>query len=504
MLKEAVQWVKKNAIDGRCVPVSDRNRAPYPEVTGYWIPTLIQVGEHELAKNFARYLVSIQSPDGSFTLEGTDQKFVFDTGQIIRGWAAIAPVFPEVREPMRRACEWIISGANPETGKFMAPPPGNMWSLGKRGEVSEGIHMYCIQPMRDAAAILNAPHIRAAADRAMAAYITTLDLTNFEKPNCLTHFYAYIQEALFETGNRDLALAGMNSVARYQLNNGSVPAFFDVPWICAPGLIQLAKVWFLLGDTKRAEAALGFMRSLQNLTGGFYGSYGPLAEYFPMSEISWAPKYAIDAELLAIQSHFQVTVGHYAPVIAAEDGRAQAILAACAGATKILDAGCGKGRYAALVKNRWPAIEVHATDISQEMLASVPPGIHKQVASFQNMPFDSDSFDVVYCIEALEHAPNPGSALTELARLVRPGGKLVIIDKNVEKQGALEIERWESWFERDAVSGALKDLGFDCTVSELSYDGGPADGLFLCWVGSNKATVDSQRIPSPSSAAGGA
>lgn len=307
MLKQAVQWVKRHAIEGRCVPISNRQRAPYPEVTGYWIPTLLQVGEVDMAKKFALFLTSIQNPDGSFSLDNSNEKFVFDTGQIIRGWVAIAPQMPEIHDALRRACEWIVAGADPQTGKFKVPAPGNMWSLGRRGEVNEGIHLYVIQPLREAAAFLNAPHIRAAADKALNAYITTLDITNFDRPNSLTHFYTYIQEALVETGCRDLAVAGMNSVARYQLNNGSVPAYFDVPWICTPGLAQLAKVWFMLGENKRGEAALNFLQGLQNYTGGFYGSYGPLSEYFPADEISWAPKYIIDAELLSPSFRNQVS-----------------------------------------------------------------------------------------------------------------------------------------------------------------------------------------------------
>jgi malonyl-CoA O-methyltransferase len=38
--------------------------------------------------------------------------------------------------------------------------------------------------------------------------------------------------------------------------------------------------------------------TLQNPSGGFFGSYGEGGRYFPAEEISWAPKYFIDAWLL--------------------------------------------------------------------------------------------------------------------------------------------------------------------------------------------------------------
>ena len=195
--------------------------------------------------------------------------------------------------------------------------------------------------------------------------------------------------------------------------------------------------------------------------------------------------------MASIQRHFGSTSGQYANQISAEDGRAKAVLSACRGARRILDAGCGKGRYAALVKAFFPEADVHGTDISPEMLAAVPQGIQTQVASFQDMPYPDHSFDVVYCVEALEHAPNPATAVAELARLVRPGGQLIIIDKNIEKLGALQIERWENWFARDKLAALLNQNEMNCSVTELSYEGRPADGLFLCWHGLKNAQSQS-------------
>jgi malonyl-CoA O-methyltransferase len=402
---------------------------------------------------------------------------------------------------MKRACEWIIVTADQQTGRFIVPAPGNMWSLGGRGEVDEGIHLYVIQPLRDAAQILGAPHIRRAADRALDFYLRNLVLTRFDRSNELTHFYAYIQEALIETGNGDRAAEGMRSVSQFQQRNGLVPAYHDVPWFCTPGMAQLAKIWFLLGENDRAHAALDAMRLFQNHTGGFYGSYGVGAEYFPADEIPWAAKYFIDAELLAIRSHFSKTAAEYSPLIPANDGRAQAVLAACGNARRVLDAGCGKGRYAALVKSRFPQSEVHAVDISAEMLSAVPAGIEKRQASIQDLPFPNEEFDVVYCVEALEHAANPHAALGEMTRVLRRGGQLIIIDKNLEKLGALKIERWEKWFARQEVANVMNGLGVACTVSELSYDDSSADGLFLCWHGVKRARR-SPELELSSSAAG--
>lgn len=489
MLQRGIKWIHDNHLDGQAIPITHKRRRPYPEVTGYYIPTLLSIGETALAENFARFLVTIQNPDGSFSLDNPALKYVFDTGQVIRGWVAILDRMPELAEPLRRACDWIINTANPSTGALLKPAPGGDWSLGHRGEVSEGIHLYVLAPMRKAAELLGLPYIRAAADKALAYYLANVELTDFTRPNMLSHFYGYIQEALFELGCVEQARAGMASAAALQAENGSVPAYANVQWVCSTGLAQLAITWYLLGERERADRALAFVAQLQNESGGFYGSYGVDATYFPTEEIPWAVKYAIEAEQLRIASHFDSTAYQYAQTIPASDGRVQAIIAELGQSSRVLDAGCGKGRYAALVQQHAPQAEVHAIDVSEEMLRHVPAGIHTQVSTIQNLPYPDGHFDLVYCVEALEHVPNPPAALAEMARVLAPGGRLVVIDKNLARQGALQIESWERWFGVDDLLAQMRGAGFDARATFVSHNQQPADGLFVAWTGIKSAAA---------------
>lgn len=489
LMQRAIQWIHANHVDGNAVPITHRNRNPYPEVTGYFIPTLLAIGEVVIAEQFARWLVTVQNANGSFSLDSPQREYVFDTGQVIRGWVAIIDRLPELREPLRRACDWIAGGINPATGALKVPPPGGDWSLGQRGEVSEGIHLYVLKPLRDAAAVLDAPAIRSVADRALAYYLAEVPVTDFRQSNMLTHFYGYMQEALCELGLPELARKGMASVAAFQQENGAVTAYYDVPWVCSTGLAQLAIVWYLLDDLPRADRAIAFVAQLQNASGGFYGSYGVGATYFPAEEIAWAVKYAIEAEQLRIARHFDHTAHHYAPTIPVSDGRVQAILGELGQARRVLDAGCGKGRYAALVKAASPATEVHAIDVSAEMLRHVSPGIATALSTIQDLPFPDCYFDLVYCVEALEHVPNPRAALTEMARVLVPGGRMVIVDKNLEKQGVLQIETWERWFGVEDITKEMAALGLTARSQLIDYDGRTADGLFVAWTGVKPAVV---------------
>ena len=56
------------------------------------------------------------------------------------------------------------------------------------------------------------------------------------------------------------------------------------------------------------------------------------------------------------------------------------------------------------------------------------------------LPYDDDSFDVVVCVEGLEHIANPSNAVSEFARLLRRGGRLVISVPNI-----MNIEERLKW-----------------------------------------------------------
>ena len=483
MAAKAITWISNNHLDGRCVPITHRKRRPYPEVTGYFIPTLLAIGQINLAENFARFLVTVQNPDGSFSLDNPKDKYVFDTGQIIRGWVAIVDRMPELQAPLQKACQWIVRGADPVTGRLAVPAPNGAWSLGARGEVSEGIHLYVLKPLFDAARVLNDRDIEECANKALNYYLKEVQVSDFEQSNMLTHFYGYMQEALVELGQIERARQGMASIAKYQKQNGAVAAYFDVPWVCSTGLAQLAITWYLLGETQRADAALRYVAQLQNGSGGFYGSYGVGAAYFPTEEIPWAVKYALDGEQAKIAHHFNVTAHHYAQTMDASDGRAQAILEDVKAYDRVLDAGCGNGRYAVLVSQHQPTAQVHAVDISAEMLKAIPSEIHTRQSTIQSLPYPDGHFDVVFCVEALEHAPNPAAAIKEFSRVLKPNGRLLIIDKNQAKLGQLKIEAWEQWFDVEALTGQIQAHGMTAEAQFVGYDRRPPDGLFVAWRG---------------------
>jgi SAM-dependent methyltransferase len=98
-----------------------------------------------------------------------------------------------------------------------------------------------------------------------------------------------------------------------------------------------------------------------------------------------------------------------------------------------LDAACGTGRFAEFLARR--GHQVIGVDSSPDMLAyarqRVPDG-EFHIAELDRLPLPDDSVDVIVSALALVHVPGLQPVLTEFARVLRPGGDLVISDLHHE------------------------------------------------------------------------
>ncbi len=280
-----MNWFKANMVEGKGIIVHTRQPVPYPEVTGYFVPTLYDWGETELARSCTRWLLSIQLPGGAFPApDGVP--YTFDTAQVMRGLCAAHMRGEPVEQALRRAADWMLTQIAAD-GRLKTPST-ELW-----GDIANDlIHTYALFPLVKAGQLLNEPKYIEAAHFSLGYYKQQDGLMPF---NRLSHFHAYAMEALVDLGETDLARVGMASVERSQRKDGSIPAYPDVEWICSTGIAQYAGVWYRLGETDRADRAMAYLEKIQNKSGGFFGSYGAGAKYIASAEISWAAKYFLDA-----------------------------------------------------------------------------------------------------------------------------------------------------------------------------------------------------------------
>jgi ubiquinone/menaquinone biosynthesis C-methylase UbiE len=150
---------------------------------------------------------------------------------------------------------------------------------------------------------------------------------------------------------------------------------------------------------------------------------------------------------------------------------------------RALDVGCGKGRFARIFQERYPQAEMWGLDISEEMLKLVPAPIHTRAGSMTALPFEDGWFDGAYATESLEHAVEIDKAVGEICRVVKPGGRIAIIDKNAEQFGKLKTPEWERWFGRKQLEKLLSLHCREVRSQFISYwEDVEPDGMFLAWL----------------------
>ncbi len=130
-----------------------------------------------------------------------------------------------------------------------------------------------------------------------------------------------------------------------------------------------------------------------------------------------------------VRSRFDALAPRFRDVVAPTDFRLDAIrraLPALAG-RRVLDLGAGKGRFARHLDQA--GARVVALDASESML-SAASGLDRVQAAADRLPFADAVFDAVIAVEMIEHLARIQPTLDEIHRVLRPGGTVVLIDKN--------------------------------------------------------------------------
>jgi ArsR family transcriptional regulator len=137
-------------------------------------------------------------------------------------------------------------------------------------------------------------------------------------------------------------------------------------------------------------------------------------------------------------------------------------------AVDVADLGCGEG-YLTIEVARW-ARRVVGVDRSPDVLAQAKAlaarrrvrNITWKPGSLDRLPLRDAAVDVALLSQALHHADDPGAVLAEARRILRPGGRLVLLDLRRHDEAWVRAalgDRWQG-FDDDELAALLGGAGF--------------------------------------------
>lgn len=118
------------------------------------------------------------------------------------------------------------------------------------------------------------------------------------------------------------------------------------------------------------------------------------------------------------------------------------------GCKRILDAGCGNGRYTRfLIRQADSDAFITGFDLSRHMLRRARRRLKNGrvshvAADLTRLPYPDAFFDAVVCGWVLEHLPDPRPGLGQLARVLQPGGKMLLLVTEDTLTGSMCSRMW--------------------------------------------------------------
>ncbi len=149
---------------------------------------------------------------------------------------------------------------------------------------------------------------------------------------------------------------------------------------------------------------------------------------------------------------------------------------------RFLDVGCGTGRALGYIAGQLKGKgSFYGADLSSKMIDKAKDNFkdcenfHFVRANAESIPLDDDFFDVIICTNSFHHYFNPVNALREMRRLLKPGGKLFILDPTADTRLIRLFSKFAKAIEPDHVKlystsefqGMYKAAGLKYTGTQI-------------------------------------
>ncbi|MFN3990590.1 MAG: ArsR/SmtB family transcription factor [Erythrobacter sp.] len=269
--------------------------------------------------------------------------------------------------------------------------------------------------------------------------------------------------------------------------------------LCDAGLAERRREgsWVFLRQASAGDNADPVIAAVQRLLAT---AEGEMPEFAAQCEADRRKLAAIRAAReSAAEAYFARHAGEWDELRAlhSPDDDVEAALSAALGDAPLghlLDIGTGTGRMAELFAER--AERIVALDKNLEMLRVARAKLQHLPAErialvqgdFVDLPFAADSFDTVLLHQVLHFAPDPAPALAEAARVLRPGGRIAIVDFASHSREELRTRHQHArlGFSDRQMAELLKAAGF--ILREPQALGGGALTVKI-WIGERRASA---------------
>ncbi len=104
---------------------------------------------------------------------------------------------------------------------------------------------------------------------------------------------------------------------------------------------------------------------------------------------------------------------------------------------RLLDVGCGTGTFASMLGRTCLPVRPTGLDMAENMChlalqkvkqVNLEDRVHFVNADSERMPFVDNTYDLITCSNSYHHYPNQEKVLTEMLRVLKPGGRVMIMD----------------------------------------------------------------------------
>jgi hypothetical protein len=341
-IREAADWIRRGQDHGSNRGVAygtkfgEEFKESYPETTGYIIPTMLRLAQvtgdddfRTRALEMGHWECDVQMDCGAVMggiLNDTPTPAIFNTGQVLIGWAALVEELGDERckEAGLRASRWMLEVQEDD----------GHWFKGNSEFADAHVTVYNVRAAWGLARFGKAVGEQSFVDAAVknADYAVSKQAENgWFADNCLTdpnapllHTVAYTIRGILEIGlqtERDDLVAAARKAADALLTridaDGLLPGRWDkdwkgtVSWCCLTGSAQTSIVWSRLyrhtGEEKYRDAARKANRYIMQrhdisskddaIRGGLAGSWPTHGDYGRFLVLNWATKFLLDALL---------------------------------------------------------------------------------------------------------------------------------------------------------------------------------------------------------------